>query len=238
MVRRRLTSRGSAPVPVSESTGPSAPGAFGAPGASRLLQGLAAPGGILVIGGPKSQKGVNRLKIDLVARNLEVTDDLRDYVEKKLGKIEKYFDKGVPAQVVLSSERGRQIVEITMPLGGMVVRGQEATNDIYAAVNLAVEKIERRLEKYRARFQRRKREGRARARSVAVRETPAPAEENGEARVVKVKRFNMKPMTVDEAILQMNLLGHDFFVFTSSETEQVNVLYRRKDGDYGLIEPE
>lgn len=178
------------------------------------------------------------LKVDLVARNLEVTDDLRAHVEKKLRKIEKHFAKGIPAQVVLTSERGRQIVEITIPLDGMVVRGQEATNDIYAAVNLAVEKIERRIEKYRARFQRRKREGRAQARSVTVREVPAPAEEVEEPRVVKVKRFNIKPMTVDEAILQMNLLGHDFFVFMSSDTEQVNVLYRRKDGDYGLIEPE
>lgn len=180
------------------------------------------------------------LKIDLAARNLEVSDDLRNHVEKKLSKIEKYFDKGVPAQVVLSSERGRQIVEITIPLGGMVVRGQEATNDVYASVTMAVEKIERRIEKYRARFQRRKRQGRAQARSVRpatgaeAREEP----ESEEPRVVKVKRFSMKPMTLEEAIQQMHLLGHDFFVFDSSETGQVSVLYRRKDGNYGLIESE
>ncbi len=179
------------------------------------------------------------MKVDLVSRGLEVTDDLRDHVEKKLGKIEKYFAKGVPAQVVLSSERGRQIVEITLPLDGMVVRGQEANSDVYAAVNLAVERIERRIEKYRARFQRRKREGRAQARSVAPEaRAPEAAPATEEPKVVKVKRFYIKPMAVDEAILQMNLLGHDFFVFMSSETEQVNVLYRRKDGDYGLIEPE
>jgi putative sigma-54 modulation protein len=174
------------------------------------------------------------LKIDLSARNLELTDDLRDHVEKKLSKIVKYFDKGVPAQVVLSSERGRHIVEITIPLDGLVVRGEEASADIYASVNQAVEKIERQIGKYRARFQRRKREGRAWARSI-----PAPeAAESEEPKLVKVKRFNIKPMTVDEAIMQMNLLGHDFFVFTSAETEQVSVLYRRKDGNYGLIESE
>ena len=179
------------------------------------------------------------MKIDLVAKNLEVTDDLRNHIAKKLRKIEKYFEKGVPAQVVLSSERGRQIVEITLPLDGMVVRGQEATGDVYASVTQAVEKIERRIEKYRARFLRRKREGRAQARSVPESADLPPDGETGpEPRVVKVKRFNMKPMTVEEAILQMNLLGHDFFVFLRSETEQVNVLYRRKDGDYGLIEPE
>ncbi len=179
------------------------------------------------------------MKIDLVARNVEVTDDLRNHLEKKLSKIEKYFEKGVPAQAVFFSERGRHTVEITLPLDGMVVRAQESTGDVYASVNQAVEKIERRLERYRARFQRRKREGRARARSVPAEEPAAPAgAETEEARVVKVKRFAMKPMTVDEAIMQMNLVGHDFFVFLSSETEQVNVLYRRKDGNYGLIEPE
>lgn len=176
------------------------------------------------------------MRIDFVARNLEITDELREYISKKLGKIGKYFAKNVLAQVVLTSERERQIVEITLPLEGMVVRGEESTGDVYASVNLAVEKIERQVVKYRARFQERKREGRAQARSLPE-ERPRAADTD-EPRLVKVKRFNIKPMTVDEAILQMNLLGHDFFVFTSSETEQVNVLYRRKDGDYGLIEPE
>lgn len=188
------------------------------------------------VGTGHESEGVMWLKIDVTARNLEVTDALRNHVEKKLGRIAKYFDTKVAAQVVLSSERERQIVEITLPLDGLVVRGQEATSDIYASVNLAVDKIERRVERYRARFQRRKREGRAQVRSVAPQ--PVPAEPGEEARLVKVKRFNIKPMSVDEAIMQMNLLGHDFFVFMSSETEQVNVLYRRKDGDYGLIEPE
>mgnify|MGYP002813446338 CR=1 FL=1 len=183
------------------------------------------------------------VKVDLVARNLEVSDELRDYITKKLSRIEKHFDKGIPAQVVLSKERGRQTVEITLPLDGMVVRSEEATLDIYASINLAVDKIERQIEKYRARFQRRKREGRAQVRSVVPEGALSPptaglpgAED--EPRLVKVKRFDIKPMNVEEAIMQMNLLGHDFFVFTSSETEQVNVLYRRKDGNYGLIESE
>lgn len=179
-------------------------------------------------------EGVAPLKIDLTARNLEVSDDLRDYVKKKLGKIEKSFERSSVAQVVLTSEgKDRQIAEITLPVNGMYVRGEEVTDDIYASVNLAVDKIERQIAKYRARFERRKREGRATARSVA----PEPGAD-GDSQVVKVKRFAMKPMTVDEAVMQMNLLGHDFFVFESAETEQVNVLYRRKDGNYGLIEPE
>jgi len=191
---------------------------------------------------PDSGKGVAAVKVDLVARNLDVSDELRDYITKKLSRIEKHFDKGIPAQVVLSKERGRQTVEITLPLDGMVVRSEEATLDIYASINLAVDKIERQIEKYRARFQRRKRAGRAQVRSVApdgVLSPPAAGlEAEDEPRLVKVKRFDIKPMNVDEAIMQMNLLGHDFFMFTSSETEQVNVLYRRKDGNYGLIESE
>jgi putative sigma-54 modulation protein len=188
---------------------------------------------------------VAAVRVEFVARNFVVSDELRDYITKKLSRIEKHFDKGLPAQVVLSKERGRQTVEITLPLDGMVVRGEEATLDIYASINLAVDKIERQIQKYRDRFQRRKREGRAQVRSVAPDGALPPPAVTGlaggaedEPRLVKVKRFNIKPMHVDEAIMQMNLLGHDFFVFTSSETEQVNVLYRRKDGNYGLIESE
>jgi len=183
---------------------------------------------------------VTPLKIDLTARNLEITDDLRSYVEKKLSKVKKNLERGTAAQVVLKTEKDRQIAEITLPLDGMFVRGEEATGDIYASINLAVDKIERQLLKYRTRFQRRKREGRAQVRSIptdagAMREEEETAEE---PRLVRVKRFNMKPMHVDEAIMQMNLLGHDFYVFVSSETEQVSVVYRRRDGNYGLIEPE
>ena len=173
------------------------------------------------------------MKPELTARNLELTDDLRTHVEKKLRKIGKYSDKSAPAQVVLKHEKGRYIAEITMPFDGMFVRGEEATGDIYASLNLAVEKIERQLNKYRTRFQRRKREGRAQMRSIAPEE--AYKDEPG---LVRVKRFNIKPMPVEEAILQMNLLGHDFYVFTNADTEQVGVVYRRKDGNYGLIEPE
>jgi putative sigma-54 modulation protein len=174
------------------------------------------------------------VKFDLTAKNVEVSDDLRRHIEKKLAKIEKYFEKGVPAQVVLKGEKDRQIVEITLPFNGMFVRGEEATSDIYASVNLAVEKIERQIVKYRTRFQRRKREARQTARAVPY---PEQAEDD-EPRIVRTKRFSMKPMPAEEAVLQMNLLGHDFYVFISADTEQVAVVYRRRDGNYGLIEPE
>lgn len=179
------------------------------------------------------------MKIELTARNLDISDELRSHVEKKLAKVEKYFEKRIPAQVVLKAEKDRQIAEITLPVDGMVVRGEEATDDIYASVNLAVDKIERQLDKYRARFQRRKREGRASVRTLASAEAVAPAAGDAdEPRIMRTKRFSMKPMHVDEAILQMNLLGHDFYLFRSSETEQVSAVYRRRDGNYGLIEPE
>jgi len=187
---------------------------------------------------PHTRKGVALVKIDLTARNLDVSDDLRDYVEKKLGKLAKFLERGVPAQVVLKSEKDRQIAEITLPLDGMFVRGEEATGDIYASINLAVDKIERQINKYRTKFQRRKREKRGQVRSVSAEAAEQETGAEGEPHLVKVKRFNMKPMDPEEAILQMNLLGHDFYVFTNAENEQVCVIYRRRDGNYGLIEPE
>lgn len=178
------------------------------------------------------------MKIELTARNLEISDELRSYVEKKLAKVEKHYDKRMPAQVVLKAEKDRQIAEITLPVDGMFARGEEATDDIYASVNLAVDKIERQLVKYRTRFQRRKRQGRATVRSVPLGEAATPACDGEEPQIVRTKRFSMKPMHIDEAILQMNLLGHDFYLFRSSETEQISAVYRRRDGNYGLIEPE
>jgi len=180
------------------------------------------------------------VKLDLTARNLEVSDELRSYVEKKLGKLGKFVERGMPAQVVLKSEKDRQIAEITLPFDGMFVRGEEATGDIYASVNLAIDKIERQINKYRTKIQRRKRDKRAQVRSVPEESAAgSPADVDiGEPRLVKVKRFSMKPMDPQEAIMQMNLLGHDFYVFTNAENEQICVVYRRRDGNYGLIEPE
>ncbi|ACX51615.1 sigma 54 modulation protein/ribosomal protein S30EA [Ammonifex degensii KC4] len=176
------------------------------------------------------------MRITVRGKNIEVTEALRQYVEKRLGKLERFANYLGEAQVVLSLERENHKVEVTINMNGMILRGEEATHDMYAAIDLVVDKLERQIERYKGKWLRRRVEGSA-APSTPYLE-PAGKGEEEEFRVVKVKRFAWKPMSIKEAILQMNLLGHNFFVFTNAETEQVNVVYRRKDGNYGLIEPE
>lgn len=169
------------------------------------------------------------MQVTLRGKNIEVTNALREYVERKLGKVEKFVDWPVNAQVNLYVERGRHIVEVTAALNGLILRGEEATNDMYASIDLVSDKLEKQVQKYKARL-------RKRGKETEVAEEPALPESEG--RVVKTKRFPVKPLSLDEAIIQMNLVSHDFFVFTNADTERVNVLYRRKDGNYGLLEPE
>lgn len=176
------------------------------------------------------------MQVAVRGKNIEVTSALRDYVEKKLGKIEKYVDYPVTAQANLYTERGRHIVEVTAALNGLVLRGEEATGDMYASIDLVADKLEKQVLKYRSRLRRRKEGAVAPAAPVVAAPEDASAELDG--KVVKTKRFPVKPVPVDEAILQMELVSHDFFVFVNSETGKVNVVYRRHDGDYGLLEPE
>jgi len=179
------------------------------------------------------------MEITVRGKNLEVTPALRQYAEKRMSKIQRFFDDvPVSAHAVISTERGRYIVEVTVSVNGILLRGEEATGDAFASVDLVLEKLEKQIEKFKTRITRRLR-GARRAAERAEEPAEAPAEEEGEhPRVVRVKRFAFKPMSVEEAILQMDLLGHDFFVFTNAETDQVSVVYRRRDGNYGLIEPE
>lgn len=171
--------------------------------------------------------------IQVRGRNIEVTDALKEYINKRLRKLEKYIDNLGEAQVSLSVVRGFHRIEVTIPINGMILRGEESTGDMYASTDLVVDKLEKQIEKYKGKLQKRG------ARFVNDVKAPASviAEDDG-PRLVRTKRFAIKPMPVDEAVLQMNLLGHNFFVFSNAETEQVNVVYKRKDGNYGLIEPE
>ncbi|MDN5326843.1 MAG: putative sigma-54 modulation protein [Moorella sp. (in: firmicutes)] len=174
------------------------------------------------------------MELIIRGKNLPVTDALRQYIAKRLGKIERYLDGVDEIQVNLAVTRDKHVVEVTIPLNGYILRGEEATGDMYGSVDLVVEKIEKQIAKYKTRLNKKIKNG-------TIKELAAgqPEEENGpEPRLIRTKRFPIKPMPVEEAILQMNLLGHSFFVFSNAETEEVNVLYRRRDGNYGLIEPE
>jgi putative sigma-54 modulation protein len=166
---------------------------------------------------------------------MEVTNALKDYVEKRVGKIDKYFENLMEVQATLSVEKDRHIIEVTVPLDGIILRGEESTHDMYSSIDKVVDKIEKQIEKYRTKINRRLKDTSIRTNFESF---DIDKDENNGARIVKTKRFAFKPMPVEEAVLQMNLLGHDFFVFSNADTDEVNVVYKRKDGNYGLIEPE
>ena len=166
-------------------------------------------------------------------KNLEITPALKDHVEKQEKKVTKYFDNEVNVQALLSVEKDRKIAEITLKVDGVVLRGVEANDDMYAAIDLVVDKIVRQIHKHKTRLAKRFKKQEAFHPEVLA----APVEEET-IEVVKRKHFAVRPMDVEEAILQMNLIGHDFFMFFNAETEAMNVVYRRHDGFYGLIEPE
>lgn len=189
----------------------------------------------------RSGKELIGMEITIKGKNIEVTKALRDYAEKKVSKIQRFFEGDmIDAQVTMGIEKGLHIVEVTMQINGLLLRGEEKTGDMYASVDGAVDKIERQIRKYKTRINRRLRQiGTHLVEAAFTPEGPEAAEEvEEEARIVRTKRFAMKPMSVQEAVMQMELLGHDFYVFSNAETEEVNVVYRRKDGNYGLIEPE
>ena len=172
------------------------------------------------------------MNVQVRGRNIEVTYALKDYVVKRVGKLDKYIDNLGDAQVTLTVERELHRIEVTIPLNGMLLRGEEATTDMYTSIDLVVEKLEKQISKFKGKLQKRG------VRFIGDQRPAAAAAEADGPRLVRTKRFAIKPMPVDEAVLQMNLLGHSFFVFSNAETEQVNVVYKRKDGNYGLIEPE
>jgi len=172
------------------------------------------------------------MKITVRGKGTQVTNALKDYAEKRIGRLDKFFTDNTEAQVTLTVEKDRHVVEVTIPVNGYLLRGEEETNDMYASIDLVVDKLEKQVEKYKTKLSRRVKNGGLK--DFVVKDEPS----SDEPKIVRTKSFSIKPMSPEEAILQMNLLGHSFFVFSNAETEQVNVVYRRKDGNYGLIEPE
>lgn len=178
------------------------------------------------------------LKFSIRGENIEVTDAIREYCEKKISKLERYFTHvpDVIAHVNLKVYPDKlQKVEVTIPLPFLVLRGEEKSIDLYGSVDLVIEKLERQIRKYKTKIQKRSRD------NGFTFEAPAStadevADETDNLEIVRVKRIPFRPMDSEEAILQMNMLGHDFFAYIDIETEDLCVVYRRKDGKYGLIE--
>ena len=178
------------------------------------------------------------MQISTTFRHMEPSDPLKNYVGEKLDRVKKYIEEPVIAQAYLTVEKIRHIVEITLTAKGITIKASEATNDMYASIDAVVDKIERQLRRYKERLKGHKpavdtrmREGRrtiVQAESLEQQQTPV---------VISSEPIFIKPMSVDEAVMQMDLMHKDFLVFTDSSSENINVIYRRKDGNFGLIEP-
>ncbi len=183
------------------------------------------------------------MKFHIRGKNVEVTDALRDYAEKKVGRLERYFETPPSSNVTitLSVAKNKHTVEVTIPVGAATLRAEEKSDDMYASIDLVIEKLERQIRKFKTKVNRKaKQEGTHRAvfKDSYEQAPPTPLHEEEELfEIVKTKSFMLKPMDMEEAILQMNLLGHNFYVFANSATSSVNVVYKREDGKYGLIEP-
>ena len=167
-----------------------------------------------------------------------VSDSLKARAEKKLSKLERYFTQEPEAMIRFKQQKGgRNIAEITVSVNGLILRAEEDSNDMYLSVDRAVDKLESQIRRYRTKMGKQLREARATAEAAEVAEA-TPDYEQANFDVVRVKRFSVKPMDVEDAITQMELLGHNFFLFMNSETDTMSVLYRRNDGAYGLLLPE
>ncbi|PEE65535.1 ribosomal subunit interface protein [Bacillus thuringiensis] len=178
------------------------------------------------------------MKFNIRGENIEVTPALKEYVEKKLSKLERYFDTFPEIKVNLKVYSDKQRVEVTIPFTDLLLRAEETNSDMYAAIDLVVDKLERQIRKHKTKVNRKLREKGSMKTNFILPEAVAvlDAVEEDELELVRTKRFDLKPMDVEEAILQMDMLGHSFFVFTNADTNETNVVYGRKDGKYGLIE--
>src|SRR5699024_2025255 len=174
--------------------------------------------------------------------NIEVTQAIRDFVEKKISKLERYFDTPPTSNVHvnLSVYNEEQQIEVTIPMTGLLLRAEEQHTNLYAAIDLVVDKLERQIRKYKTKVNRKFRTEDSPKHIFAELEHEkrvAAEEDDDDIEIVRTKRFTLKPMDSEEAVLQMDMLGHAFFVFTNAESNETNVVYKRRDGKYALIEP-
>lgn len=174
------------------------------------------------------------MRFKITGKNIEVTEGLKKAIEDKIGKLDKYFSTEITANVTLSVERDRQKIEVTIPVKGSIIRAEEVSSDMYVSIDLVEEIIERQLRRYKTRIVNSKQAGG----DFSAQYIENEYDDEPEIKIVRSKKFGIKPMDPEEACIQMELLGHSFYVFSNSETDEVNVVYKRKNGTYGLIEPE
>ncbi|MCR5747652.1 MAG: ribosome-associated translation inhibitor RaiA [Lachnospiraceae bacterium] len=174
------------------------------------------------------------MKFVIIGKNIDVTAGLRSSVEEKIGKLEKYFTPDTEVHVTLSVEKERHKIEVTIPVKGSIIRSEQVSNDMYVSIDLVEEIIERQLKKYKNKIIDKEQAAESFRKEYIDREY----QDDEDIKIVRTKQFDMKPMYPEDACVQMELLGHNFYVFRNAETDSVNVVYKRKGSTYGLIEPE
>ena len=181
-----------------------------------------------------NSKGDGTMKFIISGKNITVSQGLRTAVEDKLGKLERYFTPDTEVIVTLSVEKERQKIEVTIPVKGNIIRSEQVSNDMYVSIDLVEEVIERQLRKYKNKIV----DKQQAAANFQKEYLDKDYEEDEEVKIIRTKKFGIKPMYPEDACVQMELLEHDFYVFCNAESDEVNVVYRRKNGTFGLIEPE
>ncbi len=175
------------------------------------------------------------MKFTIVGKNIDVTPGLKEAVEEKIGKLEKYFTPDTNVNVTLSVDKEQHKIEVTIPVKGKIIRSEQASSDMYVSIDLVEEVIERQLKKYKNKLVDKKQAETSNFKKEYIETADV---DDDEIKIERIKKFDLKPMYIEDAAVQMELLGHEFFVFVNAETDQVNVVYKRKKGSYGLIEPE
>jgi putative sigma-54 modulation protein len=179
-------------------------------------------------------KELTDMKYIISGKNIEVTDGLRSAVYEKLDRLEKYFNEDTEVLVTFSVEKDRQKMEVTIPIKGNIIRAEQVSDDMYVSIDLVTEVIERQISRHKKKLVDKAQSASYFQKSFIEEDIP----DDDEISIIRTKRFAVKPMDPEEACVQMDLLGHNFFVFRNSQTEEVNVVYKRKGNTYGLIEPE
>lgn len=175
------------------------------------------------------------MKFIISGRNLEVSEGLKNSVTDKLGKLERYFTPDTEVNVTMSIEKERQKIEVTIPVKGHIIRSEQVSNDMYVSIDLVEEVIERQLRKYKNKLVAKQQDGGNFRREFLEKEENIEPEE---IKIIRTKEIEMKPMYPEDACIQMELLGHNFYMFHNAESDEVNVVYKRKGGTYGMIVPE
>ena len=174
------------------------------------------------------------MKYTISGKNIEVTDGLRSAIYEKLGRLEKFFAEDTDVQVTFSVEKERQKIEVTIPMKGHIIRAEQSSDDMYVSIDLVEEVIERQITRYKKKITDKEQNKAYMAEGFFTDDT----DDDEEVKIIRSKRFAVKPMYPEDACVQMELLGHNFYVFRNAETDEVNVVYKRRGNTYGLIEPE